>query len=239
MNKQLQKQLIAEFVGTYMLVLIGAGAVIQSPASVGMLIPAFSHGLIVIAIITTFGHISGAHVNPAVSIGMLVGGKLNLYQFGWYVGVQVLGGVAAAATLWGMLPDDANLLAGQTVPANGVNELGIVVFEGLLTFFLVSAIYQSGGYTRWGNLTPLLVGLTLAGLILFGGPLTGASLNPARTIGPALINDATQPIGEVIIYIVATLLGGTIAGILHSDMFAPEESTETTSKKAHKKKNNR
>jgi len=221
MNQQISRELSAEFIGTFMLVFVGAGAVILNPAATGALIPALAHGLILVAIIATFGHISGAHVNPAVSLAAWLGGHLSTQKLGYYMLVQFLGAFVACGALLAVMPTPGQL--GQTVPAVDVNELGIVVIEGLLTFFLVSAVYQTDIYGKGGSATPIILGLTLGGCIVFGGALTGAALNPARMLAPALLGKNMQSLTEIIVYLVAIFGGGALAGLIHMDTFKPED----------------
>lgn len=249
MTHQEIRSALAEFIGTFMLVLVGAGAVAtfagQYPTAVGadVVVAALAHGLILVAIVATFGHISGAHVNPAVTLGLFVGGKIDIRNAGFYWVAQFLGGLLAAAVLRIVLPEDpiggVALAAGsspldglgKTMPAAGVTGGMVMIIEGILTFFLVSTVYQAAVYGRGGSATPLLIGFTLAAAILFGGPLTGASLNPARTLGPAFLARETQDLTEVIFYLVSTMMGGLIAGFVHSDFFAPEETDTKRSKR--------
>lgn len=225
MNRDLTRELTAEFIGTFMLVLIGAGSVVVSPPSIGALGPALAHGLILVSIIATYGHISGAHVNPAVTLGILVGGHMKAEKAGYYMLAQFLGGIVAAIFLLVILDPNAGAV-GQTTAASGVNSLQIILVEFLGTFFLVSTVYQVAVYGKGGQLTPVLLGLTLVGLILFGGPLTGAAYNPARLLGPAIFGDPRQDIPEVLVYLVAIFGGGAVAGILQNDTFKIEAPTE-------------
>lgn len=241
MTLQQTREAVAEGIGTFMLVLIGAGTVAVLPGNV--IAAALAHGLILVAIIATYGHISGAHVNPAVTLGLLVGGKMELNRAAIYWVSQLIGGLLAAVVLRivldgiqdGVPPIKAVESLGQTAPAPGINALHIVLIEGILTFFLVSTVYQAAVYDKGGSAAPLLIGFTLAGAILFGGSLTGGSLNPARTIGPALLATETQNLVEVGNYLIGILLGGTLAGFLHSDTFAQEDD-DSSSKKGRSKK---
>lgn len=214
MDQQRTRELVSEFIGTFMLVFVGAGAVQLNPGP-GALVPALAHGLILVAIISTYGHISGAHVNPAVTLALWIGGKVDSQRLWQFMVAQVLGSLAACAILLIVLPTPGNL--GQTVPAAGINELDIFLIEALLTFFLVSAVYQNGVYGVGEVSTPLFIGLTLGAAILFGGPLTGASLNPARTLGPALLGEDMQGLTEVLVYLAAIFTGGALAGFVHMD----------------------
>jgi MIP family channel proteins len=217
LNDKITREALAEFIGTFMLVLIGAGSVVVSPPSLGALGPALGHGLILVAIISTYGHISGAHVNPAVSLAVWVGGKLETFKLGIYIVAQILGALVAALILRLVLPDTLAGFEtlGQTSKAGGVDDLQMILIELISTFILASAVFQAAVYGNGGPATPVIIGVTLAALILFGGPLTGASLNPARTIGPAFVAEETQDIGEVVLYLVAIFGGGALAGAFH------------------------
>jgi MIP family channel proteins len=208
-----------------MLVMVGAGSVVVSPASLGALGPALGHGLILVAIIGTYGHISGAHVNPAVSLGLWVGGKLETMKLGVYIVAQILGALVAAIILRLVLPETLAGVEflGQTTKAPGVDNLQMILIELISTFILASTVFQVAVYGKGGNVTPLLIGFTLASLILFGGPLTGASLNPARTIGPAFAAKETQDIGEVVLYLLAIFGGGALAGAFHGYFLTDSE----------------
>lgn len=235
MTLQQTREAVAEGIGTFMLVLVAAGAVAVSPGNV--IAAALAYGLILVAIIATYGHISGAHVNPAVTLGLLVGGKIDINRAVIYWVSQIVGGLLAAVVLRIVLDGQAAAVTtlGQTTPANGVNALHIVLIEGFLTFFLVGTVYQSAVFGKGGMVAPLLIGFTLGGAVLFGGPLTGASLNPARTLGPALFAKETQDLIEVGNYFIGILLGATLAGFLHSDTFS-QDTNDTSSKSGRSKK---
>jgi len=212
---------IAEFIGTFMLVLVGAGAVTlvsqgSSPVASVVVAAALAHGLILVAIVATFGAISGAHVNPAVTLGILVGGKISLVKAIAYWIAQFVGGIVAALVLKYIFPAATSL--GNTDPAASVNSGQVVVIEAILTFFLTSTVFQAAVYGKAGPATPVVIGFTLAASILFGGALTGASLNPARTLGPALVTGDTQ---YLVWYLVGIFGGGAIAGLVHGYFFRP------------------
>ncbi len=237
MTPQLTREATAEFIGTFMLVFVGAGAVAATSVfqpNVVVIAAAFAHALILASIISTYGHISGAHVNPAVTLGLLIGGKIELNKALIYMVAQIIGGILAALVLRIVLTDVGNAIQtlGQTAPNKGINELDIFVIEAILTFFLVSAVYQNAVYGRGGNLAALYIPFTLAACILIGGTLTGASLNPARTLGPALLAEDVQDFGEVLVYLAAIFTGGALAGIVHTDdAFVSEETLPAAKKK--------
>lgn len=225
-----QRQATAEAIGTFMLVLVGAGA--AALYGNNTIATALAHGLILVTIVATYGHISGAHVNPAVTLGLLLGGKTEFKRAGFYWVAQLIGALLACVVLRIVLPNPSTM--GQTVPSVGINSLDVVLIEGILTFFLVSVVYQTAVYGHGGDATPLLIGFTLAAGVLLGGPLTGGSLNPARTLAPALLAENGQNLLEVGTYWLGMFLGGAFAGFMQTDMFVSEESA--AAKKGAKKK---
>ena len=199
------KALIAEFVGTFALIFVGAGSVALGVG--GLVGAAFAHGLVIVSIAYAYGSISGAHVNPAVTLAVALRGRISWRQAVGYWLVQLAGGAAGAGVLFFVLGGASSGL-GATLPAAGVTPLQAIVVEAVLTFFLANVVLHT---TERKNPTPfagLAIGLTLAGLILMGGPLTGASLNPARTFGPALF---TGTLGYMWIYLVGPGLGAAAA----------------------------
>lgn len=222
MKDNLVREAVAEFIGTFMLVFVGAGAVTlvstqgSSPLASVVVAAALAHGLILAAIVATFGAISGAHVNPAVTLGILVGGKIGIVKAVVYWIVQFAGAIVAALVLRYIYPSATSL--GNTDPAPFINNIQIVVLEAIMTFFLTSTVFQAAVYGKAGPATPVVIGFTLAASILVGGALTGGSLNPARTLGPALVTGDTQ---YLIWYFVGMFGGGALAGLLHGYFFRP------------------
>jgi aquaporin Z len=215
MDNALMKKSLAEFIGTFILVFVGGFAA----ASGQLVVAALGHGLILIGIIFMYGHISGAHLNPAVTAGLLVGGKVTLSEAIGYWIAQVLGAIAAAVMLNVLAAGTAT--AGQTIGSLTASApWTAALFEAILTFFLVSIVYQAAVYGKAGNLAPIAIGFTLAGSILAGGPFTGASINPARTLGPALI---AGDLSYLLPYLVGIFAGGIIAGLVHTMVFKPEK----------------
>ncbi len=212
------KALVAEFIGTFTLIFIGAGA---GQISGSLVAVALAHGLVVMTFAFAYGSYSGSHINPAVTIGLLAGGQIKINEAIGYILVQLLGGIAGAGTLFYVLGDSAGGM-GATVPAAGVGVGQAFVLELFLTFLLVNAIYHAAVSGKAGNLAPIAIGLMLTACILAGGPLTGASLNPARTLGPALWSDAPNAISSLWVYFVACPLGGVLAALVHK-FFASEE----------------
>ena len=212
------KALVAEFIGTFTLIFVGAGA---GEISGSLVAVALAHGLVVMTFAFSYGSYSGSHINPAVTIGLLAGGQIKLSDAIGYILVQLLGGIAGASTLFYVLGDSAGGM-GATVPASGVGIGQAFVLELFLTFLLVNAIYHAAVSDKAGNLAPIAIGLMLTACILVGGPLTGASLNPARSLGPALWSEAPTAISSLWIYFVACPLGGVLAALVHK-FFTSEE----------------
>lgn len=210
----MNKALIAEFLGTFTLVFVGAAAVTVAGTAGGVPVAALAHGLILVGLIYAYGHHSGAHFNPAVTVGLLVGGKIDAVKAALYIVVQFVASIVAAGVLSAIVGAETGL--GQTTGSLTASNVGAAaLFEAILTFFLVSTIYQAAVYDKAGNLAPVAIGLTLAGSILAGGVYTGASLNPARTLGPALVaGDLTY----VLPYFIGIFAGGALAGLLHSQL---------------------
>ncbi len=217
---------VAELVGTFTLVLIGAGAgALADPNSAGLVAVAFAHGLALMVIVYAWGSISGAHVNPAVTFGVAVAGRIEWPKAISYWIAQCLGAIGAAYLLqWFLGPDSSlgstvgSLTPGIAGATESASALKVIVLEGVLTFFLVVAVFASGVHGRNGNLAGIAIGLVLTMDILAGGPLTGGSMNPARTLGPAV---ATGDLSYVWMYFVGPLVGGAVAALLYDKYFLP------------------
>lgn len=226
MNNALLKAAIAEFLGTFTLVFVGAAVVATGN---GLVAAALAHGLVLVGIIFAYGRISGAHFNPAVTLGLLVGRQITVDRAIFYWVAQLIGAIAAGFLVSALLTGQLAPLAegvdtrnvGQTVGALTFTQVWTAAaFEGVLTFILVSAVYQAAVFGKLNNLEALAIGLTLAGCIFAGGIYTGASLNPARTLGPALVGGGD--LSYVIPYIVAQLVAGAVGGVLHMALFRPQ-----------------
>jgi len=229
-DDSLRRELLAELIGAFVLVFVGSAAVLVAPIF-GVVVPAFAHGLILCALIYTYGHISGGQFNPAVTLGLSVGGQQDWTKSAYYIVAQFIGGIIAAAVLVMVFPqDNAGVAAflGEN-PYNFGQTTGFLtqdsvwtaaIYEAILTFFLVSAVIQAAAYGRAGKLAGVAIGFTLAASILAGGPATGASLNPARTLGPALIAGDTS---YLIPYLIGIFGGGIIAGLVHGNVLGPED----------------
>lgn len=193
----------AEYVGTFTLVFAGTGALVINAISgdithVGV---SLTFGLVVLSLIYTVGEISGAHLNPAVTIGFWIAKKFPIRLVLGYIASQLLGAISASILLKILFPSDRTL--GATIPAG--SNLQSVVLEFILTWFLMLVILSvSTGAKEKGATAGIAVGSVVCLEALFAGPISGASMNPARSIAPALVS---QNLGSLWIYILAPLIG--------------------------------
>ncbi len=210
------KNLIAEFVGTFALIFIGAGALAIGQAN--LLGVALAHGLVIVTFAYVYGHISGTHINPAVTLGLLIAGEIEFVAAIGYWIAQFLGGILGAIVLNAVLPDSGDL--GVTILSEGVGVGQGLVVEIALTFFLVNTIFNTAVSGKAGNFAGLAIGLTLVFCILMGGPLTRASLNPARTLGPAIVSGNYA---DIWLYFVGPFVGAILAAILYIGVLKDKE----------------
>ena len=199
---------IAEGIGTFALVFAGCGAIIVNDTFGGVLGHtgvSIVFGLVVMAMIYAVGNISGAHINPAVTLGFLFAGRIKKQVVLPYIGSQFLGAIAAAAILRAMFPEHETL--GATLPSGSI--LQSFVMEVILSFLLMFVILNvSTGHMEKGIMAGVAVGGTIALEALIGGPVSGASMNPARSLGPAL---ASGQLDVLWIYLTAPVLGTFLA----------------------------
>lgn len=226
MYNTLQKAVV-EFIGTFAFVFLGAGSICTDQmlraaggGGVGLVGIALAHGLALCVMITAMGHISGGHFNPAVTIGFWVTRKISTLEGLAYWFSQVLGAVAAAFLLRGLFAEEiwrATRLGTPTLMAD-LPVLNGIAIEAVLTFFLVAVFFGAAADPKGGakNLAGFAIGLTFTADILMGGPITGAAMNPARALGPALAAKAWTHQG---VYWVGPLLGGALAGWTYSLLF--------------------
>ena len=222
------KKAIAEFIGTFALVLVGCGAAVigglgSEPIAIEIFGVAAAFGLTVVAMAYGIGQVSGCHINPAVSLGVLVAGRMTTSDFITYVIAQVLGAIAGAVVLYLVLSGKASGWSGS-LGQNGwgpgylgeYNLASAFIYEVIGTFLFLVCIL---GVTQRGapvGLAGLAIGLTLIAIHLWGLNITGTSLNPARSLGPALIGAGTNPaaLGQVWLFILAPLIGAGGSGLL-------------------------
>lgn len=221
MEESIMKKYVAEFIGTLILVFMGCGSAVFLGCDVpgGHLAVALAFGLSIIATAYVIGNISGCHINPAVSLAMLIQKKLKGVEFAGYVIAQVLGAIAGAALLklltagFGLADLTGSLGANGVANAGGIG--GAIIVEIILTFIFVFTILGVTSDERKGGVAGIVIGLTLAFVHIVGIPLTGTSVNPARSIGPALFAGG-DALANVWVFIVAPLIGAAIASIVYT-----------------------
>lgn len=206
------KKYIAEFIGTFVLVFLACGtAVITGCVGTGYLLTALAFGLVIVAMAYSIGNISGCHINPAVSIAMLVSGKMTVKDFVGYVVAQFAGSIVGAAAL--KVITDQNDALGQ----NGLYDDNIwasLLIEVILTFIFVIAILGVTSKESNGSVAGIVIGLSLTLVHIFGIYFTGTSVNPARSFGPALFVGG-DALSNVWVFIVAPLVGGVLAAFVY------------------------
>ena len=212
MSKELKKY-IAEFIGTAILVLFGCGTAVITG---GDIVPtALAFGLAIVAAAYAIGDISGCHVNPAVSLAMLINKKLKPKDFCWYVVAQILGALAGSLLLWAILSligiDKASGLGENAFIVDNTGGMwASLLVEIILTFVFVYTILGVTSDKNKSHIAGIVIGLTLAFVHLLGISWTGTSVNPARSIAPALLLGGTA-LSQLWVFIVAPLAGGAIA----------------------------
>lgn len=218
------RKLAAELVGTFILVFFGVGSAVfainaadDGPSAIGMVGVALTFGLTLLALAYAIGPISGCHVNPAVTVGVLLNRGISPVEAGGYVVAQVVGGTLAGGLLklltsgFGGIKDQTGGL-GTNDWAEGVTVGGAFVVEAVLTFLLVFVVLLVTATNANAGFAGLAIGLTLAVVHLVGIPVTGTSVNPARSIGPAIFH--TDALGPLWLYVVAPITGAVIAAVV-------------------------
>lgn len=222
------QKLAAEFIGTFALIFFGVGSICadqylrtssNGAIGLGLLGIALAHGLAIGIMVSSLGHISGGHFNPAISFGFFVTHKLSTFDTVTYWIAQLLGGVAAAYLLR-RLPVDVwgPVQLGTPDLASGISRTNGMIFEAIMTFFLVFVVFATAVDERgaFNKIAGFAIGLSITMAALFGGPFTGAALNPARAFGPALAANRWNNHG---VYWIGPLAGGLAAGWLYDTLF--------------------
>ena len=204
------RKLICEFVGTMMLVLLACGIAVAT--EVHYLGTALAFGLVIVAMAYSIGNVSGCHINPAVSFGMALSNRMSWRECGKYVIAQVLGALVGALLLGVILGSFSNL-GGNTLQGSTSIGVGFLV-EVILTFVFVLTILGVTDKRENGHATGIVIGLTLTLVHLFGIPFTGTSVNPARSIGPAILQCGAA-IDQLWIFILAPLVGALLASLFY------------------------
>ncbi len=221
----LTKALAAEFTGTFALIFLGAGAATALGGGQTVAV-ALAHGLTIMVFASAFGDISGCHINPAVTVGLAVAGEFSPRRIAPYIAAQVAGAVVAGYGLLWLFGGPVNHLGATLVDTNRITYAGAFVLEAIGTFFLVNTVVHAAVRGAAGRLAPFAIGMTVTVCILMFGSLTGGSVNPARTIGPAV---ATGVYDGISLYLVAQLVGGTLAGVLYRAFWVRAEAGKLTS----------
>lgn len=212
----MRKNFIAEFIGTFALVFVGGGAIMMvqfTNNNVGLLPVALAHGLILAMMVSAFMNVSGGHFNPAVTTALLVARRITPTVAGVHIVAQLIGGVVAAFALKMTMPTAvfaATQAGGQSI-ALEITMSQAIILEAIATFFLMNVIYGTAVNSAAPKIGGLAIGLTIAADILAIGPLTGASMNPARSFGPAIVSGVLA--GQVV-YWIGPIIGAIAAAML-------------------------
>jgi aquaporin Z len=232
------RKFVAEAVGTFFLVFFGVGVATLSfgfkfdgsSVSAGVVATALTFGLVLLTLAYALGPISGCHVNPAVTMGFVVSGRMAISEAVGYWIAQFVGGIAGALVLWGVVsgsPHYSRHGVGLGADGFGSNSLvnldavGAFAAEGILTLLFVFVVLAATSKLASPGFAGLAIGLALTVVHLIGIPLTGTSVNPARSLGPALIVGHSS-LSQVWLFIVAPLIGGTVAALLYRYFFVDE-----------------
>jgi aquaporin Z len=218
------KKSLAEIIGTFILVFFGCGAAVFMGAEIGMMGIAFAFGLSIVAAAYGLGAISGAHLNPAVSLGMVCAGRMSIPDFLKYVAAQLIGAILAATAIFVIASGKAD----YSLAENGLGQNGFgagylgeysltaaLLFEVIATFIFVTVILGATAEGAPAAMAGLAIGLTLAAIHLVGINITGVSVNPARSVGPALFVGG-KALADLWVFIAAPLAGGALAGLLNA-----------------------
>ena len=223
------KKYVCEFIGTFILVLLGCGSVALAGSYIGVVGIALAFGLSIVAIAYSVGRVSGGHVNPAVSLAMLINGKIAIKDFIGYVIAQILGAFAGSGLL--ALIISMTDLEGAGLGANGFGEgismvglslAGALIVEIVATFIFILAILGVTHNSKHSSNAGVVIGLVLALIHIVCIPLTGTSVNPARSLAPAVILGG-EALSQVWVFIVGPLVGAVIAAVVWKFISKDEE----------------
>lgn len=228
------KKPLAEFIGTFTLVLFGCGSAVIAGADIGLAGISFAFGLALMGMAYGIGPVSGCHINPAVSLGMVAAGRMSIAEAIPYMIAQVAGAIVAALILLMIASGKAD----YSVSANGLGQNGwgagylgeysmmsAFVFEVVATFLFMVVILGSTGAGAPAAVAGIAIGFTLVVIHLVGINVTGVSVNPARSIGPALFAGTTA-ISQLWLFIVAPIIGAVAAGLLFASGLLNADTTE-------------
>ena len=225
------KRYISELIGTMVLVLFGCGSAAVAGSVLGNLGIAMAFGLSIIAMAYVIGDISGCHINPAVSIGMWIDGRMEAKDMLMYIIFQCIGaiiGIALLAVIINSAPSLGGYLTtglGQngfgSASSVGLNVIGAILVEIILTFVFVFTVLGVTKKAENSTIAGIVIGLTLAFVHIMGIPLTGTSVNPARSLAPALFMGG-QALQQVWVFILAPILGAVIAGLIYKGLVSED-----------------
>ena len=230
------KKLVAEFIGTCVLVTLGCGTAMLVGCDAvnggGYILTALAFGLVIVGMAYCIGNISGCHINPAVSLGVLISGKMSFGEFIGYVVAQCLGAFAGSGILFaifklgGVVDKTGGFGANGLAGVNGSVAAGFIV-EVVLTFiFVLTILGVTSEKAKHGSFGGLIIGLTLTLVHIFGIGLTGTSVNPARSIAPAVfaaLSGNADPIKALWIFVLAPLVGSVVAAVVYKALEAAKE----------------
>jgi MIP family channel proteins len=227
----LPQKMLAEAIGTFTLTFLGAGSICADQylhatngGGIGLLGIAVAQGLAFGVMVTAVGHISGGHINPAVTIGVWVTKRISTFQAISYWIAQLLGATVAAYMLTVILPETVWRPVGLGTPdlAPDFTRMHGMLLEGIMTFFLVFVVFATAVDAKgaFSKIAGFAIGLTITMDILFGGPFTGASMNPSRSFGPALVAHHWSNHG---VYWVGPLVGGILGGFLYDRVYLRDQ----------------
>ena len=225
------KRYVSELIGTMVLVLFGCGSAAIAGTVLGNLGIAMAFGLSIVAMAYVIGDISGCHINPAVSIGLWVDGRMEAKDLILYIIFQCIGAIIGAAILAALIncaPGLGGYMAtglGQNgfgaASSIGINMMGALLTEIILTFVFVFTVLGVTRSEKTSTVAGIVIGLTLAFVHILGIPITGTSVNPARSLGPALFMGGVA-LQQVWVFIVAPIIGAVIAGLAHKGLYNGE-----------------
>ena len=207
------RKIVAEFLGTAMLVIFGCGTAVtvgcDAASGSGYLLTALAFGLVVMALAYSIGDISGCHVNPAVTIGFMVSGRQDIMEGLCYIGAQFVGALAGAGVMAAIWGTNTGYGANALYQGSGLKS---ILIEAILTFIFVYVILRVTLYKKYSGVAGLIIGLTLTLVHILGIGLTGTSVNPARSFGPALLagGDALRGLYA---FIIGPVIGACLAAI--------------------------
>lgn len=217
-SKSSMKKYLAEFIGTFALVFCGTGSIIvdQEIGGVELVGIAAAFGIIITAMIYIFGSVSGAHINPAVTLSFWLGKKMPRGDVFPYIISQIAGAFLASGILLYLFPENENL--GSTLPTAGIG--ASVIVEIIMTFFMMLTILGITARKEFSHLAGLVIGLTVTGIIFMAGPISGGSFNPARSIAPAILSGN---ISSLWLYLIFPSIGAIAAMLLWKFVFAEDD----------------